>query len=210
MIITGGKVTLGRTLNLGDYNSKRFDAEIHWMVDEGEDGGKAFDAAAAFAVTKLAELMNGKSSAANPAPAAAAKASPAPAGSPPAAPKAPGDPKAAYAAKAAPVAPKVPPKAAPVAPAPAPAAEAVDFTEAATTTVPPAQATLDDWEETAPADISDNELNEACAKRVSIIKDPKKIRECAIPFGGGPSPLQLRNIAQDKRRAFLEALALLK
>lgn len=52
--ILGGTVTYGRTINLGDYNSKKAEATIGFSV---EDGG-SIDEASAVAVAKVNELLN--------------------------------------------------------------------------------------------------------------------------------------------------------
>lgn len=51
--ISGGTVTFGRTVNLGDYNSKKAEATIGFSV---EDGG-SIDEASAVAVAKVNELL---------------------------------------------------------------------------------------------------------------------------------------------------------
>ena len=51
--VTGGTITYGRTVNLGDYNSKKAEATIGFST---EDGGSA-DEAGAVAVAKVNELL---------------------------------------------------------------------------------------------------------------------------------------------------------
>ena len=55
--ITGGKISYGRTIKTGDYESARSDAEFSFVVSEGEDFEKIADIAKAQAHGKVHDLL---------------------------------------------------------------------------------------------------------------------------------------------------------
>jgi hypothetical protein len=55
--ITGGKVTYGRTVQPAQYESKKAEVEISFVIGEGEDIGDMLDRAAAMAEGKALELV---------------------------------------------------------------------------------------------------------------------------------------------------------
>lgn len=58
--ILAGRITYGRTVNLGDYNSKKAEAAFDFQVAEDEAEDAAINRASTLAVAKVEELLTGK------------------------------------------------------------------------------------------------------------------------------------------------------
>jgi hypothetical protein len=208
--ITHGVVKYSRTLNLGDYNSKKADVEIGFQVAEGESHDKMLNLASSIAVNKAEEILTGKA-----APAAAASVGPVGGGNAvmsdddkkrlaaaDAAAKKKAKEDAAAAAKTAKAA-KAPPAVdddfgdEPTGTGAAPAAGDEDLNDLLG----------DDVTATAPP-VTDKDLLEAVQKKNGEIKSAPAIRNLLGKYVAAPG--QLKDIPAEKRAAFLAELKTLK
>ncbi len=208
--ITSGIVRYERTLNLGDYNSKKAAAEIAFSAgDDGSDYKTMLDLAGTTAIAKVHELLaiaapagakaatsaTGPATAAGPTKADLAKAAEVAAGKPAntEAKKPPGRP------------PKPPAPPAPPVADPAAVEEPVDELADLTGEAPPAP----------PAkEITDQDIVAAITRKNQALKDggcttgAQMIRGLIGEFIAPPG--QARQIAQDKRGDFMKKLDALK
>lgn len=190
-MITGGKITYGRTIKTGDFESARADTELSFVVPEGDDAQAWADRVSGMVVAKTEELLSKKRS---------------------------GDAaKAAYAAKAGTANPPVetpaankrtprqPPKATPAATEP-PKADQAD----ASSSTRPGQQAQDDLGDLMgepapekPKEVSDQELVAAVTRINGRIKNAPAIRALIVEYVGSP-PKGLKDMPQAKRQEFLE------
>jgi len=211
--ITSGKVLYGRTVQPAQYESKRVDVEIAFVVGEGEDYQGMLAIAANAAYGKCHEMLGIKTPALA-APAADTRNDARPkesisGGAVVVETAGPTDAKAKGAGKTR----KAPPAADPAAvdvvgEAPAAAASSAP----ATATAPAAQAgsdpaAVEDWS-AAPAEVTDEALMQAITKKNADIKNPAAIRALIGKYVAPPK--QAREIEQAKRSAFLAELDALK
>lgn len=207
MKITGGQITYGRKVNLGDYNSKKAEATIGFLLDDGEDIETGASVAALFATNKVNELLGFK----------------------PVTPAAPTGVKEAVAAKLnatdedkkTRAGKKAPPKTPPASPPP-PATDAAAIVDDETPAISTGDERVDpnnpadaasvvdeDWGTAeAVTPISDKDLTDACAKKNSTLQDAPLIRTLIGKFVSPPKTLV--DIPQESRQKFLNDLAKLE
>lgn len=207
--ITSGKVLYGRTVQPAQYESKRVDVEIAFVVGEGEDYQAMLANAANAAYGKCHEMLGLKMAALIGQTDCGKTELPAKPGVivETAGPEAASEKTGGKRGRKAPVAvdpaavdvvSDPPTKAAPSAPAPA--------------TAPAAQAgsdpaAVDDWS-AAPAEVTDEELMKKITSKNAEIKNPAAIRALIGKYVAPPK--QAREIEQAKRQAFLTELDALK
>lgn len=209
--ITSGKVLYGRTVQPAQYESKRVDVEIAFVVGEGEDYQGMLAIAANAAYSKCHEMLGIKTALATGTvdlPKAAEK---------PAVIIETAGPDAAAEKTGAKRGRKAPPATDPAAvdvvsdhPTKVPAASSAPA--AATATAPAAQAgsdpaAVEDWS-AAPSEVTDQDLLNAITKKNAEIKNPAAIRALIGKYVAPPK--QAREIEQAKRQAFLTELEALK
>jgi hypothetical protein len=213
MQITGGRVVYGRTVQPAQYESKKAEVEITFVLAEGEDLGDSLDKAAAYAMSKGQEMV-GVKPATKPARSAMAE-----------------DGARAEAAEAAVVLDKRTKEGKEAAKAAAAAAmnakdagkkpdtEALPEDKPAISTTPenrvdPNDTSFLDEGSEEPAVITDKELHDAAGKKNTVLMKthgnaaPAMIK--ALKNEYAPLPKQLKDIAQDKRAEFLKRLEALK
>ncbi len=198
--LTSGTVKYGRTVNGGDYNSKRADVELTFTVAEGEEEGAAVQHVSELAVFKCHEILHKLSAGASSRPNADKPIS-APAATEVAAPA---ETPAAPAKRQ----PGRPPK------NKGPATDPTEVQEPTHTTDTAASAdagspaedpseVVEDWSAAAP-EVTDVDLTAAISKHNAKVKNPQAIRQLIGKYV--PSPGQARDIAQAQRSAFLVEL----
>lgn len=65
--VTGGQVVFGITKNLGDYNNRKAEVTLTFLIDEGADASAIIREAGQEAMMHVAEMIAGKKAAAPPA-----------------------------------------------------------------------------------------------------------------------------------------------
>ena len=211
--VTGGSVTFGRTIQPAQFESKKAEVTITFAVaedDKPEDARAMLDGAAARAQEKALELVGLKAikaaAMAQADPLAKATAEPKP------------DPLAKVqdadrpGAKRGPKTAEKAPEADPLAAAEA-AAESVNEAEEAEAhkaAMARANAAVADADgdllgEAAPQPVTDKELMDAVTKKMAEINNGPAIK--AVREKYVPTPKGIRDIPQDKRRAFIEEIA---
>lgn len=204
--ITNGSATFSRTVKTGEFENKKAEARLDFTVGDGEDYVEVFDRAAkgarlqVHAMLGIADKVKEEKPAAPATPTATndkTKLAEAVTGGKPGEVVTEGKPAAEKKQRGA-----KPPK---------PADAGVDVV----TEQPKAADTDEDiFGPTTPATpartIADQELSEVCREKNKEINDTVAIRGVMAQFGGGPPPLQLRNIPQEKRQAFIDAVKALK
>lgn len=202
--ITGGSVVFSRTVKPADYEGKKAEVTITFVMAENETRAQAqamLDGAAAMAQTKALELVGLK-----PAKPAAEPAEPEnPAlknvvdADRPGAKRGPGRPPKAQQAPAA--EPQEDPLAAAEVEGANEAAEAAQHAD-------DADADLLTGASTAPQPITDKEILDAVTKKMAEINNGPAIKAVREKFV--QTPKGVRDIPQEKRKEFLEELAKLK
>ena len=181
--ITGGKISYGRTIKTGDYESARSDAEFSFVVSEGEDFEKIADIAKAQAHGKVHDLLRLKTE-----PLAAAK---------------PPTDKDKAAEKTAKTAEK------PAAKPPAPATADPAAIDVVTDPKPAADVVVEDdpLGAVAPSKVTDEEMSGAITKKNTALGNPQKIRELVAKYAPQDgNPHSFRDVDQAKRAAFITEL----
>lgn len=191
--ITNGTVKYERTVKTGDFENKKFSAELSFTIPEDGNPATSLSLVAGMAETQVLATL-GLQAGAHAAPSANA-------------------PKAPAKGKAAAPAPKP-------APAPAPAADAsvVDDTDPLTDRAPmppkskaAAAAVVDENDlgdilGEAPKEITDKELNDAVSKQQAAVKNAPAIRNLIAAMGVKMPPGRVIDIPQAKRQEFLDKL----
>lgn len=194
--LTHGVVKYERTLNLGDYNSKKAGAEIAFSAaEDGSDFDHWHDQAATKAISKVHDLLalaQPAARVATPAPAPAVAAGPKVARSKSIEDANAGKTKADLAAAAG--APKAEPKKEPEPAKPAATDTAEDMGD-------------EDFSGTA-EEITDQQLMEAVRDMAAKVT-PAPVKKLIAAYGC-VAPKTVRDIAADKRQAFLTELKNLK
>jgi len=205
--ITGGKVSYGRTVKTGDYENKRCDVELTFAVDIGEDYEHVFSLASRQAVRKLHEILGLKA----PAEVETVKATESATWAAPADVK----PTAVEAVGAG----EAKPKRGPGRPKKDAPKDEPEVTEAKVEKRAKKDAELADAEIDHPGfspippkaeaePITDKKLMEAVQQKAKAV-GPDKVKALRNKFTGSEvNPIV--TLAQDKRAAFLEALAVLE
>lgn len=204
--ITSGHVSYGRRLNLGDYNDKKAEVLITFAcAEDGSDFQKMVDLAATVAIGKVHELL------ALAAPAAKAAAE--------TAALAQGGGKAALQAQAEAAAGKKPDGAPPLkggkkaaatppVPPPAPAAPVTDELEGGGASGGTQEEMEDVLAGSAP-EIADAEIMKLVTETAQRTKNPGEVKKLIGKYGC-VAPQTCRDIAQDKRQAFITELKAMK
>lgn len=225
MQITGGKVIFARSVQPAQYETKKAEVEITFVLAEGENLGATLDTAASLAQNKALEMVGLQKSEATQARLTSLAASDAAAAM---LPRTPATKEAAAAAmnakEPAPPKPAKPPKVPKAEAKPDPAALDDDTAHAAKiaeNTVKNGEAraisdTPDDRKE--PEDltdmlggaepmkeITDEDLTGAIMQHNAKIKNPTAIRQLIIKFVG-KTPCQARDLPKERRAEFLEDL----
>lgn len=220
MSITNIKVTFGRKVKPGDYESADAIVELSGVVEEGEDAIVTLNHMAATAKAKALEMLGLKKSSqvAEAAPVTGSGAvAPLPQAQPAGAASAPGTKEAAAASlNAADAAPKRRgrPPANPPAPAPvvSAATSVADISDISDIKQPEVSVAADDLDSflSAPAKpITDVELNDAAQKAFKKLNRPdagstlRGIAQKLIPEG---KALNIANIPQEKRQEYLDKI----
>lgn len=182
--IIGGKITFGRTVNPAQYESKKAEVEISFVVAEGEDFHQIAQEAAAFAEAKALEMVGLK-----PIPKAAA------------APTKAAETKEEYAERAKAEEAKLPPplKRPPGRPPSKPTAPVADELD---------DAPVEDVETAEPAKaITDKDLTDAITRQQHKINNAPEIRKLIAKFNNEVLGKQSRDIPQPRRAEFLMELS---
>lgn len=205
--ITGGEVAYGRTVKVAEYESKRADVKLSFSAENGKYQ-QVLDLAMDVAVAKCHDMLGLPSPRLRPIEAApqnaaadqVAEAAPqSPLGTavmdrprrgrPPKAKTENLDPTDPHAADAAAAMPEE--KTA------APAAKATDPEDV--------MGAPEEWD-AAPREVSDADLQAACASTNQRTKQPTAIRALIAKFAG-PAPKNVRDVPQPVRQQFLDELA---
>lgn len=184
--IIGGKITFGRTVNPAQYESKKAEVEISFVVAEGEDFHQIAQEAAAFAEDKALEMVGLLD---KPIPKVAV-----------APPKAT-DTKEEYAERAKAEEAKLPPplKRPPGRPPSKPTAPTADELD---------DAPVEDVETAEPAKaITDKDLTDAITRQQHKINNAPEIRKLIAKFNNEVLGKQSRDIPQSRRAEFLLELS---
>lgn len=185
--IIGGKITFGRTVNPAQYESKKAEVEISFVVAEGEDFHQIAQEAAAFAEAKALEMVGLK-----PIPKVAV-----------APPKAT-ETKEEYAERAKAEEAKLPPplKRPPGRPPSKPTVPAADELDDA----PAEDVEVAELVEPAKA-ITDKDLTDAITRQQHKINNAPEIRKLIAKFNNEVLGKQSRDIPQPRRAEFLMELS---
>ena len=195
MQITSGEITYSRTVNLGDYNSKKVEVKLAFSVADGEDASAAAEHAGVMAWEKCGDLLTMSAKPQRLETGTVATAIPSVEPSAPAGHRrGPGKPPKL---EKAPEAPKIEAKPEPIAEAPKAAEAPVD----------------DFMADAGPVDepVSDAELQSAAVKRNSELSGTggpaikKLMVECGVKPGA-----TLATMPQEKRAAFIAKLGDIK
>lgn len=181
--IIGGKITFGRTVNPAQYESKKAEVEISFVVAEGEDFHQIAQEAAAFAEAKALEMVGLK-----PIPKVAV-----------APPKAT-DTKEEYAERAKAEEAKLPPplKRPPGRPPSKPTAPTADELD---------DAPVEDVETADRRWFTDKDLTDAITRQQHKINNAPEIRKLIAKFNNEVLGKQSRDIPQSRRAEFLLELS---
>lgn len=206
--ITGGKVSYGRTIKTGDFESKRVDVELAFSVGDGEDYGHAFDLVSRQVARRCEEMAKGKefspaepihelaaASVALPAPAAhvAPEAAAKAVEDVPAAKKGPGRPKGTTVKK-----PKDEPEI-------ADEKKAKEYAATTLKAIDKAEGKVEPNEEVT---ITDKALMEVVTRKAKDV-GPDRVKELRNKYTGSVT-MQIVALPQAKRRAFLDELETLE
>lgn len=181
--ITSGKVSYGRTVKTGDYESKRCDVELAFSVSEGEDFTATFDLTCRQVIRRFNEMTGAKDTIPEFAGASVEQVVQTPTKAPK--PEAP----ASTVAEAAPKKGPGRPKKEKLEPKPEPEVEAAEDKKA------------DECVAGLEEPVTDAEIREACTRAAPKI-GPDKVKAIRNTF----KVMQVIELPQDQRRAFLKAI----